>query len=510
MRGGHVLAALPPARTEQRPRRRQTVAAVVCASLTAAIGLFMSFSGGRVVAQDRPNILLITVDDMDWNSLGVTGAPIRGISPNTDRLAREGILFTKAHVTAAICQPSRNVLLTGRYPQNTGALGFEDIKPEVPTLVEALAQAGYYTGLMAKTGHVVPSRAHAWNEIVLAKELQNGRNPRLYFERTRDFLARSRVTGKPFFLMVNSEDPHRPFAGSDQEVQFKARDATNTDPQYGGGFPDVERPYAAAEVRVPGFLPDLPEVRREIAEYYTSVRRADETTGAVLRALDDAGLADGTLVMWLSDNGMALPFAKANVWLHSTRTPLIVRWPHVVSRGRTDDRHFIGGIDLTPTILDAARLPNLKGAEGRSFVPLLRGKSQSGRDYVFTQIDEVSSGASYPMRAVTGAEYGYIFNAWADGKTELRIESMTGRTFPAMRAAAVTNPALAARIKHFVYREKEEFYDYKRDPDALQNLIGDPRYAAVAAKYRQSLLRHLKESADPVLPAFEQFLAERR
>jgi N-sulfoglucosamine sulfohydrolase len=505
-----MFAGARAARAERDRRRRQSIAAMVCASLTAAFAIVGSLSGARVFAQDRPNILLITVDDMDWKSLGVTGAPIHGISPNTDRLAREGILFTNAHVTVAICQPSRNVLLTGRYPQNTGALGFEDIKPEIPTVIEALAQAGYYTGVMAKTGHVVPSRAHAWNELVPAKELQNGRSPRLYFERTRDFLARSQATGKPFFLMVNSQDPHRPFAGSDQEVQFKARDATNTDPQYGGGFPEVEHQYTPGQVRVPGFLPDLPEVRREVAEYYTSVRRADETTGAVLRALDAAGLADGTLVIWLSDNGMALPFAKANVWLHSTRTPLIIRWPHVVSHGRTDDRHFIGGIDLTPTILDAAKLPNLRGAEGRSFVPLLRGKSQGGRDYVFTQIDGVSSGASYPMRAVTGAEYGYIFNAWADGKTELRIESMVGRTFPAMRAAAVTNAAIAARIKHFVYREKEELYDYRHDPDALHNLTGNVRYANVAAKYRQLLLRHLKESGDPILPVFEQFLAEKR
>src|SRR6266508_5795968 len=87
-------------------------------------------------ADARPNVLLITVDDLNWDSLGVTGSPVRGVSPNIDRLAGEGIRFTNAHVTVAICQPSRNVLLTGRYPQNTGALGFEDIRAGVPTLVE--------------------------------------------------------------------------------------------------------------------------------------------------------------------------------------------------------------------------------------------------------------------------------------------------------------------------------------------------------------------------------------
>lgn len=458
----------------------------------------------------RPHVLLITVDDLNWDSLGVTGSRVRDVSPNVDRLAREGVRFTKAHVTVAICQPSRNVLMTGRYPQNTGALGFEDIKPDVPTLVEALARAGYYTGLMAKTGHVVPSRAAAWGEIVKARELKNGRSADLYLARTRAFLAKARESGQPFFLMVNSQDPHRPFAGSQQEVAFKARDAASEESQYGGGFPDVAKAYAPADVTVPASLPDLPEVRKELAQYYTSAQRADETTGAVLRALDESGLRDRTLVIWLSDNGAALPFAKANVWLNSTRTPLIVRWPRVVTPATVDERHLLGGVDLAPTILEAVGLPPLPGTEGRSFVPLLRGQRQSGREYVFTQIDQVNSGVSYPMRAVTGARYGYIFNAWADGKAEMRVESMAGLTFPAMRQAAGVNPDIAARVRHFVSRTKEELYDYSTDPYALHNLIDDARHQALAKTYRQILLRHMLDSADPQLGAFSGFIGEQR
>ena len=458
----------------------------------------------------RPNILLITVDDLNWDSLGVTGSPVRNVSPNVDRLAREGVRFTRAHVTVAICQPSRNVLMTGRYPQNTGALGFEDIRADVPTLVEALARGGYYTGLMAKTGHVVPSRAAAWKEIVLARELRNGRSADLYLARTRAFLANARASGQPFFLMLNVQDPHRPYAGSQQEVTFKARDAAREDAQYGGGFPDVEHAYTPSEITVPPSLPDLPEIRRELAQYYTSARRADETTGAALRALDESGLRDRTLVIWLSDNGAALPFAKANVWLNSTRTPLIVRWPNVVKPATVDDRHLLGGVDLAPTILEAAGVPGLAGTDGRSFVPLLRGQRQTGREYVFTQIDEVNSGAAYPMRAVTGTRYGYIFNAWADGKTEMRIESMVGLTFPAMRQAAAIDRDIAARVRHFVNRTKEELYDYTTDPYALHNLIDDEKHQPVARAYRQLLLRHLRASADPQLGPFARFIAEKR
>jgi N-sulfoglucosamine sulfohydrolase len=479
----------------------------ICGGVVVCVTWFACLASAGPV---RPNILLITVDDLNWDSLGVTGSPVQNISPNVDRLAREGMRFTKAHVTVAICQPSRNVLLTGRYPQNTGALGFEDITPDVPTLVEALAHAGYYTGLMAKTGHVVPSRAAAWREIVLARELKNGRSPDLYLARTRAFLARARESGQPFFLMLNSQDPHRPFAGSQQEDTFKARDAASEDAQYGGGFPAVVHSYAPSEISVPPSLPDLSEIRKELAQYYTSAKRADETTGAALRALDESGLRDRTLVVWLSDNGAALPFAKANAWLNSTRTPLIVRWPDIVKPGRVDERHLLGGVDVAPTILEAAGLSGLPGTEGRSFVPLLRGQRQSGREFVFTQIDQVNSGVSYPMRAVTGLQYGYIFNAWADGKTELRIESMVGLTFPAMREAAPVNPDIAARVRHFVYRTKEELYDYSSDPYALHNLIDDGRHQKVVAAYRQVLLRHMKKSRDPQLHAFAAFIAGNR
>lgn len=458
----------------------------------------------------RPNVLLITVDDLNWDSLGVTGSRVSNVSPHVDRLAREGVRFTRAHVTVAICQPSRNVLMTGRYPQNTGALGFEDIRPDVPTVVEALAKSGYYTGLMAKTGHVVPSRAAAWKEVVLARELKNGRSADLYLARTRAFLANARASGQPFFLMLNIQDPHRPYAGSQQEDTFKARDAGREDAQYGGGFPDVEHAYTPSEITVPPSLPDLPEIRRELAQYYTSVKRADEATGAALRALDESGLRDRTLVIWLSDNGAALPFAKANAWLNSTRTPLIVRWPSVVKPATINERDLLGGVDLAPTILEAAGVPRLAGTDGRSFISLLRGQRQAGRDYVFTQIDEVNSGTAYPMRAVTGARYGYIFNAWADGKTEMRIESMAGLTFPAMRQAAAGDPAIAARVRHFLNRTKEELYDYSADPYALRNLIDDEKHQPLARAYRQRLLRHLQTSADPQFDTFARFVAEKR
>ena len=467
------------------------------------LSLSLCVSSRSLSAADRPNVLLITLDDMNWDSVAVFGSKVPDISPNIDRLASEGMRFEHSHVTVAICQPTRAVWMTGRYPHNSGALGFDRIRRDVSTLVEALRDAGFYTGLFAKTGHVVPTRAKAWNEIVQAAQLRNGRDPQKYYEHTRDFLAAAKQAGKPFFLMANSQDPHRPFAGSQQEAGQKKNDKRAKNDQYGGGFPGASRTYLPEEVTVPKFLPDIPEVRKEIAEYFTSVHRADEITGAVLRALDEAGLRDNTLVMFLSDHGMPLPFAKTNCWRNSTRTPWIVRWPGVVKPNAFDQRHMISGIDLCPTILDAVGLKPLDGTDGRTFLDVLKGKSDESRNSVFTHINTIASRKDYSMRSLQDRRFGYIYNAWSDGETKFRNESQSGLTFNAMVKAAASDPAIAARVNHFVYRTKEEFYDYEADPDALHNLIDDPAHAAKVTEFRRRMRDAMSGSNDPLLAKFD-------
>jgi hypothetical protein len=201
--------------------------------------------------------------------------------------------------------------------------------------------------------------------------------------------------------MVNSHDPHRPFHVPGKKY---------------GESEEPSRTYAPSEVEVPGFVPDLPGVREELSYYQNSVRRCDDTFGRVMQALDEAGFRDDTLVVFLSDNGIAIPFAKCNVYLASTRTPWIVRWPGVVKPGASDRQHFISGIDFFPTVLEALDLPVPEGLDGTSFLPLLKGGSQEGRDMVFTQIDMKAGGDAVPMRCVQDEHYGYIYNAWSDGQ----------------------------------------------------------------------------------------------
>ena len=463
-----------------------------------AVGLgaaLAKFDCVEVIAADkemrRPNILLITADDMNWDAPGCFGGRTPDITPNIDRLTSEGMRFHYAHITIAVCQPCRAVLMTGRYPHRNGAEGFEPIDTSVPTLQEKLHEAGYLNGILGKVTHLAPANKFKWDVVKNAGELGRGRDPKLYYRFAEDFFKRAASERRPFFLMANSHDPHRPFHGSSQEQSGFAKVLKD--------IPAPSRVYQSKEVQVPGFLPDLPEIRKEIAQYYSSVRRCDDTVGAVMRALRKSGQGKNTLTMFLSDNGMALPFSKTNCYLHSTRTPWIVSWPGKVKPGSVDKQHFISAIDFMPTVLDAAGLPQPKGIDGFSFLPVLFGQKQAGRDKVFTQFHQTSARKRYPIRCVQNHRFGYIFNPWSDGERVFKNESQSGLTFKAMQAAAETNPQIAARVRHFQYRVVEEFYDFASDSDALHNLINDPKHRKEVEMMRKELLEWMRRTNDAAL-----------
>ncbi|TVY11308.1 sulfatase family protein [Paenibacillus cremeus] len=443
----------------------------------------------------KPNVLLITVDDMNYDSPGMAGCSIPGITPNIDRLAAEGMQFVNSHVTIAVCQPSRSVLMTGRYPHRNGALGFEPIAQDVTTLQEQLRAAGYWNGIIGKEDHLAPLEKYCWDSCIstMNKTSGYGRDPKVYYEQTKFSVRQAKEAGKPFFLMVNSHDPHRPFAGSRDELA-----------RYGQHTP-VRRTIAPEEVDLPGFLPDLPKVREEVAEYFTSVHRADETVGEIMRALKESGEEDHTLVMFLSDNGMAFPFAKTNCYLNSTRTPWVIRWPNHIQPGRVDSKHFISGIDYMPTVLEAAGLPPVEGMDGRSFLPLLtESAEQPERDHVFTMFNRTSGNKDYPMRCMQNVTFGYIWNDWSDQQTVFKNESQDGLTFKAMVEGANENLEIAQRVQLFLYRVREELYDFSTDPDAFHNLIDEPGYADIANDLRRRLFEVMQASDDPRTAAFKR------
>lgn len=459
---------------------------------TVTVGTASILAGGRLAsvsasAQSKLNVLLFTADDLHCESVGCFGGRVPDLTPNLDQFASQGLRFERAHVNVAICQPSRGVLATGRYGHNSGVMGFMHTERDIPTVMQTLRDAGYMTGVLGKVGHSTPHADYKWDFVHDQKELGAGRDPEVYYGYCKEFLARCRSEGKPFYFMVNSHDPHRPYHIAGKPIK---------------GAKEPSRTYKPKEVDVPGFVPDLPGVREELSYYLNSVRRLDDTFGKVMRALKESGFEDNTLVMFLSDNGIAIPFAKCNAYLASTRTPWIVGWPGVVKAGTVDPEHFISGIDFFPTVLAAAGLPIPKGLDGSSFLPLLKGGKQQGRDKVFTQIDMKAGGGAVPMRCVQDKRFGYIFNPWADGEFWYRNNN-EGLTMKAMEEAAQADPRIARRVQMFRHRALEEFYDLRNDPDCLENLVDTSEHKDALQKMQDELQEWMKETRDPLLTAFE-------
>jgi N-sulfoglucosamine sulfohydrolase len=450
------------------------------------LGILLGFVFSVSAAQ-RTNVLLFTADDLHAESLGVYGGKVADLTPNLDRFAAQGMLFNRGHVNVAICAPCRAVIATGLLSHNSGAMGFMPAKPGTPDIATAFQSAGYLAGILGKVGHSTPVKSMKWDYSFDQKELGNGRNPQIYYDHCIAFFQRCRDEKKPFYFMVNSHDPHRPYC--DPEKLTK-----------GAAMPS--RTYQPEEVEVPGFLPDLPGVRAELAHYQNSTRRLDDTFGRVMQALDESGQADNTIVVFMSDNGIAVPFAKCNVWFHSSRTPFLVRWPGTVKAGSRNDTHFVSPVDLKPTFLEITGVSGPKRLDGSSILPLLHGKPQSGRRFMFSQIDSKAGNDGVPMRCVQDAKFGYIYNPFSDGRHIYRNNN-EGKTFAAMAAAAKTDPDIAARIDLFRLRMPEEFYDLETDPDCLNNLIGHPDHQQRIQEYRERLESWMKQTGDPMLVALQ-------
>lgn len=446
----------------------------------------------------KTNVLIVTVDDMAYNSVGVFGCRIPGITPNIDKLAAKGIRFNYAFNNTAVCQPCRQSLLTGRYPHNNGAEGFEPIDMDVPTLTEQLRKVGYLNGILGKEIHHQPVEKFCWDYIPFITDTdsiwRNGasRDPGLFHEYSARFFKMAKQQKKPFFLIANSHDPHRPFVGSSEDTTtFRDK------------LLPVTRQFRTDEVDVFGYLPDIPDVRKEVAQYYGSVYRADQNIGAVLKALKESRLADNTLVIFLSDHGASFPFSKSQCYFNSDKTPLIIQWPHKVKPASVDSTHLISGIDLMPTVLDALGLPQVPNLDGRSYLPLLLGKKQDDRDYVYTTYYQIFEKTRYPMRCLQNKNFGYIYNFWSDCKLGISGDATGGITWKAMIKAAKSDPGIAERVELYRHRVPEEFYDFKNDPDALHNLINEPSYAGEIQKFRDSMIVVMNYCKDPASKAFK-------
>lgn len=455
---------------------------------------------------DRPNIVLIVSDDHGTDAYGAYGNPVIR-TPNLDRLAAEGILFNYGFCSAPSCSPSRAVLLTGQHSHRNGTYGLTHQEhhfasfDSVRSLPVRLAEAGYRTARVGKF-HVAPESVFNFQFVGSPGEANDpatiGRSPVEMAEVVRDFLMAPDPA--PFFLYFATDDPHRSnhvLPGG--TPSFETYPEPNLFGNRPAGYPGIEpHIYRPDEVRVPPFLPDAPVVRRELAEYYQSVDRLDQGVGHLLSILRESGREENTVVIYLSDNGIAFPAAKTNLYDSGIRLPLVARYPRGGVHGRTESA-MVSWTDVTPTLLDAAGVP-FDGADmdGRSFWPVLKGEHLEGWDRIFASHSFHQVTMYYPMRAVRTRDYKLIYNlAWPLSFPMARDLQQS----PTWIGTAGQGSLMfgGRTVEDFRHRPMIELYDLNQDPDELINLADDPAYAEVKAALLQQLSEFQTATKDPWL-----------
>ncbi len=443
----------------------------------------------------RPNILFCLADDWSWPHAGIAGDKVVK-TPTFDRVARQGVLFENAFVSSPSCTPSRGAILTGQWHWRLEEGGnlWSTLGAKFDVYPDLLEDAGYHVGYTRK----------GWAP---GRDAPGGRTRNPAGRRYRDFgeFRKSQPEGKPFCFWFGSVDPHRVY-------------------KWQSG---VKSGMKLEDVEVPACMPDSETVRTDICDYYWEVQRFDREVGELLRILEDNGELDNTLVVISGDNGMPFPRCKSNLYDMGTNVPLAVRWPAAVKGGRVVE-DFISLTDLAPTFLEAAALEPTAQMTAKSFLDILTsgksGRVDRKRNYVLTGkerhvVCQESGTGGYPMRAIRTRDYLYIRNfkpdRWPAGapkgyaeSVEIDVARPRGTFFGYADVDAA--PAKSYMLKHrddpkvrklfelgFGKRPAEELYDLAKDPDQLNNIAGERRYARVKKRLSDLLMAQLKATKDP-------------
>ena len=475
--------------------------------------LYVALKGMALFGADLPNIVLMAVDDMLYNTPESFGGSIKGLTPHIDALAERGMRFTEAYNASSRCAPSRGSMMTGFYQDGYAVEQVSSdttVKDSIYTIPELLDGKGYLSGLFGKDTHYRPLEKYDFDIVEPMAAMGVGRSPELYAKNVGAFIADAQEKGRPFFISVNTHDPHRPFAGSPGEraaliKRFNSEvEDFETKPKL--VIPPVEDRYSGKDNEAPKFVPDHELVREEYGYYLNSSKRADDFVGAIIETLEARNAMENTLIVFLSDNGIHWPFSKANVYVSSVKTPLIVYWKGRTKPGSSSDA-LISTIDLVPTFLEATSIEAPYRMPGKSLLPLVDGKGESNvRESVFATLNKKGS-TGLEMRSVITRDYTYVFNFWADGTYRyFDGAEWGGMAFEGMAAAAQKDDAAKKRLEFFHKRPREELYDNNKDADALVNLRSNPERRSDLQRLRRMMRETLAENDDPFAADYEQHL----
>ena len=492
-------------------------------------------------AAPRWNILFVFTDD--WGRYagvyaGIDGKPSLNdaiTTPNVDRLAREGVAFRRAFVNAPSCTPCRSSMLSGRYFFNTGRgaiLRGAIWDSAIPTFPLQLRDAGYHIGKSYKVWSPGTPADAPFGGQTHAYE-KSGRAPNNFSEEVtarvaggmalaaaRDevlaqvrgnfdaFLA-DRKESRPWHYFLGVTTTHRKWVkGSGQALW--------------GIDPDK------LKGRMPAFLPDVPEVREDVADYLGECQAVDAYIGVLRARLEAAGELERTLIIVSGDHGMpGVPSGKCNLYDHGTAVSLVARVPGAKGGRVVDD--FVCLPDLAPTFLEIGGVKPPAGLYGRSLLGILRsdrsGQIDPTRSWVITgrerHVENAREGyVGYPMRALRTADFVYIRNfrpermPMGDAKTAFDPKVLAGNTLTEETRVGFADmdasPTKEWLVRHrddprwkrhydiaFGPRPAEELYDLRKDPDQVNNVASDPAYAKIRGEMGADLMRRLTEAGDP-------------
>ncbi len=430
----------------------------------------------EAAADDAPrkNVLLYVVDDQGTGDAGCYGNPVIR-TPGLDALAAAGTRFTHAFCTTASCSASRSVILSGLHNHANGQYGHQHSYhhfrtfDRVKTLPALLSEAGYRT-MCAGKYHVAPREVYPFDEFLPVG------NPADMAEACRGLIAADET--RPFFLYFCTTEPHRP---------FRREGSAPVDPD---------------DVIVPPYLPDTPECREELAQYYGSVERADRGLVRLTEILKETGRWNDTLILYVSDNGIAFPGAKTTCYEPGTRLPCVVRNPYAEKHGVVSDA-MITWADLTPTILDfAAALPEKPWFHGRSFLGVLAQEHAEGWDEVHASHTFHEITMYYPMRVVRGRRWKLIYNLAHPLKYPFASDLQASATWQGALERGLTKYGQRS-VEAYLHRPKFELYDLENDPHEVENLADAPEHAQVLAELKHKLRTFQEQTRDPWVVKWE-------
>lgn len=500
--------------------------------LLLSTGSLISGAEAQADRAARPNIIFAFADDWGRYASAYREAGRKTINdvfetPHFDALAKHGVLFWDAHVSAPSCSPSRTAVLTGRHFFRNGSgsqlhnpwSGAKDKDPvkQLESYHTLLAKAGYHTGVTYKTHvsmHLFGGRKNVYNKAgrkvnAFSQRVSKGETPA---ERERikqqllDEVRKNMVSfleaggeGQPFCWYFSPTNPHRTW------IRGSGKALWGIDPD------DLEG-------RMPAFMPDVPTVREDMADYLGECKAFDEQLAVIVGELKRRGLFDNTILVVSGDHGApGFPRGKTNLINFGTQVPLLIHWPDGIENpGRRIDNPT-STVDLAPTFLAAAGLPVHGQMDGNSLLPILkdgqaRGHSSLGNTFVITgrerhKVEARPGHLPYPSRAIRTAEYLYIRNFKPERWPQLQPPMTQGLRTHGDFDGGPTKQWFAANQEEDRYavfveyawgrRPAEEFYDLKEDPDQMQNLAGSVEHAVVRDKLRRRLMHVLAKGQDP-------------